>query len=85
MRIIPELLYPFMIFSGGSGQVNITITQRYTHSNQELKRRAVELLAEKTNCRHKNKEDLLHIRYTEKPDSLNERLGKTVIPSFSDN
>ncbi len=67
------------------GHCDITVTQRYTHSNQELRRRAVELLAEKTNCRHKNKEDLLHIRYTEKSDSLNERLGKTVIPSFSEN
>jgi len=67
------------------GHYDITVTQRYTHSNQELRRRAVELLAEKTNCRHENKEDLLHIRYTEKSDSLNERLGKTVIPSFSEN
>ncbi len=41
-------------------------TERYTHSFQEQKKRAVETLAEKSESKLENREDLLHIRYTKK-------------------
>jgi integrase len=48
------------------GHSSVRITERYTHSSQEEKRKAVELL-----CRRSHKEagkqgELLHIRYTGK-------------------
>jgi len=43
------------------GHHSVKITQRYTHSNQELKRKAVEQLIKKTQENIGKKEDLLHM------------------------
>lgn len=45
------------------GHSTVKITERYTHSFYEQKRRAVELLAKNQQERAKNQEDLLHNRY----------------------
>ncbi len=43
------------------GHSSVTITQRYTHSNQKQKKAAVELLAEKKPQSPKKRGNLLHI------------------------
>jgi len=48
------------------GHSTVKTTERYTHSFQEQKKRAVETLAEKSESKLENREDLLHIRYTKK-------------------
>lgn len=48
------------------GHHSISVTQRYTHTDENRKREAVELLDEKTENMAKNRENLLHIRYAEK-------------------
>jgi len=45
------------------GHSSVTITERYTHSHQQQKKTAVELLAEPTQKNAKNREDLLHSCY----------------------
>lgn len=48
------------------GHSSVKITERYTHSNHEQKKKAVELLAQKHEKKAKKLEDLLHICDTEK-------------------
>ena len=45
------------------GHFSVRITQRYTHSNQNQKKKAVEILAKKSLRRVENSENLLHMRY----------------------
>ena len=46
------------------GHSSVTITERYTHSYQQQKKMAVELLVETTHEKPKNQGDLLHSCYT---------------------
>jgi len=46
------------------GHFSVRVTQRYTHSNQNQKKEAVERLAKKSLKNGKELEELLHIRYT---------------------
>lgn len=48
------------------GHSTVKTTERYTHSFQEQKKRAVETLAEKSESKLENRENLLHIRYMKK-------------------
>ncbi len=45
------------------GHASVKVTQRYVHSGQDQKRKAVEILAEKALQRNENSENLLHPRY----------------------
>lgn len=48
------------------GHSSVRITERYTHSCQEEKRKAVELLCRRSHKEAEKQEELLHIRYTGK-------------------
>jgi len=50
------------------GHSSVRVTERYTHSNQKERKKAVELLCEKSTKPVKKGADLLHIRYTKKDD-----------------
>lgn len=64
------------------GHSTVKITERYTHSDQERKRKAVELLS----LREKqDSESLTHRRHTERKESREEPLWKEVSSSFSVN
>ncbi len=47
------------------GHSTVKITERYTHSNREERKKAVELLCQKPSQRDQKRYNLLHIRYTE--------------------
>jgi len=51
------------------GHSSVKITERYTHSNQEERRKAVELLCEKSYRKVKKVENLLHRCYTKKGEN----------------
>jgi len=67
------------------GHYSILITQRYTHSDDERKQKAVELLSKKPKEKAKNGGNLLHIRYTEKEKSAEKSLKNSVTPFYSVN
>ena len=56
------------------GHSSVTITERYTHSFHEQKKRAVELLVEKTAKKVEKASDLLHICDMKKRDKMEKRL-----------
>ena len=51
------------------GHSSVKITERYTHSNQEERRKAVELLCEKSYRKAEKVENLLHRCYTKKGEN----------------
>jgi integrase len=67
------------------GHSSVKTTERYTHSNKEQKRNAVELLHEKTAEKAKKPENLLHSCDTDKKKSKEELPWKTVSRYFSMN
>jgi len=67
------------------GHYSILITQRYMHSNDERKQKAVELLSKKPKEKAKNRGNLLHIRYMEKEKSKVKSLEKPITPFYSVN
>ncbi|MFC2164032.1 tyrosine-type recombinase/integrase [Acidobacteriota bacterium] len=50
------------------GHSSVKVTERYTHSNREERKKAVELLCEKPRKRVRKSVNLLHNRYTEETD-----------------
>jgi len=57
------------------------MTERYTHPNQEQKKRAVELLVQKSTKKSEKSDDLAHICHTEKSHS--NELGITAFLSMN--
>ena len=60
------------------GHFSVRVTQRYTHSNQDQKRTAVELLAKHSAKRVKNQEKLAYICHI----SEKEKTGRSVTRSY---
>jgi hypothetical protein len=51
------------------GHSTVKMTERYTHPNQEQKKRAVELLVQKSTKKSEKSDDLAHICHTQKKRS----------------
>lgn len=67
------------------GHSTVKITERYTHSDEERKRKAVELLATKPKEKLKSTVYLTHRRHTERKESREEPLSEEVNSFFSVN
>lgn len=67
------------------GHHSISVTQRYVHSNDEMKRKAVELLNMNPEKEARKKENLLHICYTDRKRQTVESLEKLPNHLFSMN
>jgi integrase len=52
------------------GHSSVKVTERYTHSNRDERKKAVELLCEKPLKRGKKPVNLLHNRYTEEDQKI---------------
>jgi integrase len=63
------------------GHSTVKMTERYTHPNQEQKKRAVELLVQKSTKKSEKSDDLAHICHTEKSHS--NELGITAFLSMN--
>jgi integrase len=65
------------------GHYSVTLTQRYTHSNNILKRNAVEILAQKSQKNPEKEAILLHRRYTEENNHLSQEEKKPLNALFN--